>query len=66
MPTVLEIASAIKFIAERGLMFRDDENVGSPKNTFKKRKLLVSGFATESHIANHCQLSCCIIKFCYT
>jgi len=39
MPTILKIASAafvsvVKFIAERGLTFRDDENVGSPRNVF--------------------------------
>jgi len=78
MPTILEIASAtfgfcVKFIAERELTFRDNENVGSPRNLIqaklKKKEnttLLVTGFATVSQIANHCQLSCCIIKFCYT
>jgi len=28
--------------------------------------LLVTGFATVSQIVNHYQLSCCIIKLCYT
>jgi len=28
--------------------------------------LLVTGFAIVSQIANQRQLSCCIIKFCYT
>jgi len=28
--------------------------------------LLVTGFATVLQIANHCQISCCIMKFCYT
>jgi len=28
--------------------------------------LLVTGFATVSQIADHCQISCCIRKFCYT
>jgi len=38
------------------------------KQNFKKGNavLLVTGFATVSQIANHCQLSCCITKFCYT
>ena len=27
---------------------------------------LVTGFATVSQTANHCQISCCIIRFCYT
>jgi len=40
MPTILEIASAtfgsvVKFIAERVLAFRDDENVGSQRNVFQ-------------------------------
>jgi len=30
------VVSVIKFIAERGLAFRDDENVGSPRNFFQK------------------------------
>jgi len=30
------LVSAVKFIAERGLGFRDEENVGSPGNFFKK------------------------------
>jgi len=30
------LVSVAKFTAERGLMFRDDENVGSPKNFFQK------------------------------
>jgi len=28
--------------------------------------LLVTGFSAVLQIANHCQLSCCIIKFCCT
>jgi len=76
MSTVLEIASAtlvsvVKCIAERGLTFRDKENVRSPRNVFQAKlqknedaMLLVKGFATISQIDNHCQLSCCIIKFC--
>jgi len=28
--------------------------------------LLATGFATVSQIANHCQIPCCIRKFCYT
>jgi len=28
--------------------------------------LLTTGFATVSHIANHCQIPCCIMKFCYS
>jgi len=27
--------------------------------------LLATGFATVSQIANQCQITCCIIKFCY-
>jgi len=27
---------------------------------------MVTGFATLSQIANHCQTSCCIKKFCYS
>jgi len=30
------LVSVAKFTAERGLMFRDDENAGSPKNFFQK------------------------------
>jgi len=42
MPTIFEIASAklasvVKFIAERGLTFRDDENVGSPRKFFQTK-----------------------------
>jgi len=78
MPTIFEIASAklasvVKFIAERGLTFRDDENVGSPRKVFSNKistkgntMLLATGFGTVSQIANHCQLLCCIIKFCYS
>jgi len=29
------LASVMKFIAERGLAFRDDKNIGSPRNLFK-------------------------------
>jgi len=28
--------------------------------------LLVTGFATVAQISNHCQISCCITKFCYS
>jgi len=64
------LVSVIKFIADRGLAFRaDDENVGSPRSTnvgsprstLSKREdavLLVTGFVTVSQIANHCQISC--------
>jgi len=75
---VQRVVSAVKFIAERGLAFRDDENVGSPRRVFKKKfqsifqakfqkkedaMLLVTDIATISQIANHCQISCCIISF---
>jgi len=30
------LVSVIKFIAERGLAFGDDENVGSPRKVFQK------------------------------
>jgi len=70
----------MKCIAERRLAFRNDENVVSPSNFFQKISiffqakfqskedaiLLVTGFATVLQIANHCQKSCCIMKFCYT
>jgi len=60
--------SVVKFIAERGLAFRGNENVGSPKKFFQKifrtffkkilkkedAVLLVTGFAPVSHIANYC------------
>jgi len=43
MRTISEMASGlqrlfsvVKFIAERGLPFRDDENVGSPRKFFQK------------------------------
>jgi len=56
------LVSVVKFIAEPGLTFRDDENVRSPRNflqaKFQKKgntMLLVTGFATVSQIANHCQ-----------
>jgi len=66
------LVSVVKCIAERGLTFRDDENVGSPKKFFQtifktfqssiKRCEASSGwFATVSQVANHCQMSCCII-----
>jgi len=64
------LVSVVKFIAERGLAFRDDENVGSPRKFSKKfselfsskipkqdAMLLVTDFATVSQIANHCQIS---------
>jgi len=66
------LVSVVKFIAERGLAFRDDENIGSPRNFFQAKLkkenmlLLVTGFAIASKIANHCQIPRCIIKFCYT
>jgi len=74
------LVSVIKLIAERGLAFRDDENVQSPRNFFQKISKLISseyfkkedaillatGFATVSQIANHCQTPCCIIKFSYS
>jgi len=67
------LVSVVKFIAERGLTFRDDENVGLPRNFFQAKfsekgnaMLLVTGFATVSQITNHYQLSSCITKFCYT
>jgi len=44
MPTTLEISSAafgffsiVKCITERGLTFRDDENVGWPRNFFQAK-----------------------------
>jgi len=72
--------SVIKFIAERGLVFRDDENVGSPRKFFQKifkiffkqilkkedAMLPATGFATVSQIANPYQTPCCIVKFCYS
>jgi len=30
------LVSVVKFIAERGLAFRDDENAGSPRKFFQK------------------------------
>jgi len=66
------LVSVVKFIAERGLAFRDDENVGSSRKFFQKivqifiqakfqkkelAMLLVTDFATVSQIANHCQIS---------
>jgi len=63
------LVSVVKFIAERGLAFRNDENVGSLRYIFqknfqnfsqtkfqKKKMLLVTGFAKVSQIANHCQI----------
>jgi len=71
------LVSVIKFIAERGLAFRDDENVGSPRSFFQKIfkaffkqiekndvMLLATGLVTVSQIANPCQIPCCITKFC--
>jgi len=75
------LVSVVKLIAERGLVFRNDENVESPRNFFQKfftnffqanikkqedAMLLAAGFATVSQIANHCQMPCSIIKFCYS
>ena len=31
------LVSVVKFVAERGLTFRDDENVGSPRNFFQAK-----------------------------
>jgi len=64
------LVSVIKFIAERGLAFRDDDNVGSPKNFFQKifktllkqklkkedAMLLARGLTTVSQIANPYQI----------
>jgi len=72
------LVSVVKFINEPELEFRDDENVGSPRNFFQKdfqnffqtklQKLdaifLVTGFATVLQIAIHCQIPYCNIKFC--
>jgi len=59
-------------------VFKDNENVGSPRNFFQKifisiffkqilkkedATLLATGFATVSQIANHCQIPRCITKF---
>ena len=64
------LVSVVKFIAERGLAFRDGENAVSPRKfqILKKEDtmLLAAGFATVSHIAGHCQIPCCIIKVCYS
>jgi len=71
--------SVVKFIAERGLTIRDDENVGLSRKFFQKFSklfsskylkkevvmLLTISFATVSQTANPCQILCCIIKFCY-
>jgi len=71
------LVSDVKYFAERGLAFRDDENVGSPTKFSKKLSKLFSneylkkedamlqatGFATVLQIANHCQISCYITKF---
>jgi len=71
------LVSVVKFIAERGLAFRDDENVGPPRKFFQKisklffkqilkkedAMLLATGFATVPQIASDCQIPCCIIKF---
>jgi len=53
--------------------FENDENIGLPRNVLQKifqnkedAMLPVTGFATVSQIANHCQISCYIIKFCYS
>jgi len=66
------LAPVVKFIAERGLEFRDDENVGSSRKFFQKffqiliqaqfqkkelALLLATDFTTVSQIANHCQIS---------
>ena len=56
------LVSVVKFIAERGPAFRDDENVGSSRKLFQAKlkkedaMLLVTDFATVSQIANHCQI----------
>ena len=31
------LVSVVKFVAEQGLAFRDDENVGSPRNFFQAK-----------------------------
>jgi len=69
----------VRVISDRKLAFRDDENLGSPRNFFQKNlqnifqtklkkyaMFLVTSFATVSQIANNFQITCCIIKFCYT
>jgi len=62
------LVSIAKFIAERGLAFRDDDNVESHRKFYKKISktffkqifkkedvmLLATGFATVSQIANYC------------
>jgi len=61
------LVSVVKFIADRGLSFGDDQNVGSPRefknfqNFFSSKYLkkenailLAAGFATVSQSANHC------------
>ena len=73
------LVSVIKFIAEWGRAFRDMKTLYGPETLSKKfskhfsskiskkdEMLLVTDFATVSQIANHCQISCCIIKFCYS
>jgi len=35
--SLLQRSSVVKFIAERGLASRDDENVGSPRNVFHEK-----------------------------
>jgi len=60
---------SVVFVAKRGLAFRRDENVGSPKKISKKFEtffkqifekedamLLASDFATVSQITNRCQI----------
>jgi len=62
------LVSVVKSIAERGLAFRDDDNVESPRKFYKKMfktffkqilKIedampLATGFATVLQIANYC------------
>jgi len=62
------LVSIVKFIAERGLAFTDDDNVESHRKFYKKMfktffkqifkkgdaMLLATGFATVSQIANYC------------
>jgi len=65
------LVSVVKFIAERGLAFKDDENVEWSRKFFQTKfriffqakcskkedaMLLVTNFATVSQIANHCQI----------
>jgi len=78
MPTIIEIAFAkCGFCRKIYCWARTDvyrwwkcwiaQKVFSNKISKKGNTMfLVTGFATVSQIANHCQLSCCIIRFCYS